>query len=91
MLAVEAVRDELTSRVKLIDHPVCILLHTSCENDYLVVLGHLTKELCAVRSDQEVRLASTVIALIDVMDQRLVKVENESVFAGSCESVISAQ
>ena len=66
MLTVQAVRDQLTVWIKLVNDPVCILLHACSEDDYLVVLRHLAKELVAVGSDEKVRLAT--VAIIDVMD-----------------------
>lgn len=66
MLTVQTVRNQLTVWIKLVNDPVCILLHTCSENYYLVVLSHLAKELVAEGSDEEVRLAT--IAIIDVMD-----------------------
>ena len=66
MLTVQSVRDQFAVWIKLVNDPVCILLHTCSENDYLVVLSHLAKELVAVGSDEEVRLAT--VAIIDVMD-----------------------
>ena len=66
MLTVQSVRDQFAVWIKLVNNPVCILLHTCSENDYLVVLSHLAKELVAVGSDEEVRLAT--VAIIDVMD-----------------------
>ena len=66
MLTVQTVRNQLTVWIKLVNDPVCILLHTCSENYYLVVLCHLAKELVAEGSDEEVRLAT--IAIIDVMD-----------------------
>ena len=66
MLTVQSVRDQFAVWIKLVNNPVCILLHTCSENYYLVVLSHLAKELVAVGSDEEVRLAT--VAIIDVMD-----------------------
>ena len=67
MLTVQAVRDQLTVWIKLVNHPVCILLHACSEDDYLVVLRHLAKELVAVGSDEEVGLPT--VAIVDVVDQ----------------------
>ena len=89
MLTVQTVRNQLTVRIKLVNDPVCILLHTSSENYYLVVLSHLAKELVAVGSDEEVRLAT--IAIIDVMDQCFVKVEHQGVFLLLIESIVAVE
>ena len=67
MLTVQAVRDQLTVWIKLVNDPVCILLHSCGEDDYLVVLRHLAKELVAVGSDEEVGLPT--VAIVDVVDQ----------------------
>ena len=78
MLAVESVRDQLLFGVKLVHNPVSVLLHARCEDDHLVELGHLSEELMAERSDQEIGLL--IVTIVDVVNQSLIQVEDESVF-----------
>ena len=71
-------RDQLLFRVKLVHNPVCVLLHARCEDDHLVELGHLSEELMAERSDQEIGLL--IVTIVDVVNKSLIQVEDESVF-----------
>lgn len=87
MLAVQAVGDELFVWVELVNHPIGVLLHASRENYDFVVLCHLPKELVAEGPDEEVRLVAG--PLVNVVDQRLVEVEHESVLPLRAETTIA--
>ena len=79
MLTVEAMRNQLTSWIKLVDDPVCVFLNTCSEYDNLIELGHLAQEVMAEGSDQKVRFSA--FAIIDIMDECLVEVEHKRVLA----------
>ena len=51
MLTVESMCYELALRVKLINDPVSVLLHTRREDHDFVELGHLSEELATVWPD----------------------------------------
>ena len=71
VLAIEPMVD-VASLVNLVDDPVSILLHTRGEDDDLVELRQLREKLHAVWPNQEVGVG----AVDDVVDQRLVQVED---------------
>ena len=58
--------DKVTIRVKLVNDPVSILLHTRREYNNFIVLGHLTQELIAEGPDQEVWLA--LVTIFNIMN-----------------------
>ena len=79
--------------VKLVEDPVCIVLHRSREDDKLVDFTHLLKELVGTWPDQEMSaylgLVLRVAILVEaasallhfyIMNQCLVKVENQGEF-----------
>lgn len=57
MLSVKSMADEMV-RVYLINHPISIILHRSCEYDYLIVFVHFFKKLANSWSDQAFTLVS---------------------------------
>lgn len=63
--------------VNLINDPISVLLDTGRKHDKLVVLAHLTDEFFAEWTQQEVG----VWAILNVVDQGLVQIQNESVTA----------
>ena len=71
-------RDQLLFGVKLVHNPVGVLLHARREDDHLVELSHLSEELMAERSDQEIGLL--IVTIVDVVNKSLIQVEDESVF-----------
>ena len=62
VLSVKAVGDQIFG-VKLVEDPVCVVLHRRREDDYLVSCIHLTKEFMGAGSDQKM---ATRIRLIQV-------------------------
>ncbi len=52
MLPVQSIFDVMIC-VKLVQDPICIILHGRCKDYYLVELWHLAKELLSVGPYQE--------------------------------------
>lgn len=72
VLSVKPVAD-VAFGVELIEHPVCVVLHRSCENDNFVLPLHPLQERAATRPHEKVAL----IAHLHIVDQRLVQVEHQ--------------
>ena len=92
MLAVQAMLDVL-ALVNSIHNPVCIVLHCSRENNYLIKLRELGQELVAVRSNHiekvifsflkffEVSLLVLLLLGIDEVYECLIKVKDQRILA----------
>ena len=74
MLSVESVLDVIAD-IDLVNDLICILLQSSCENHYLIVLRHSFNKLDTARSDQE----ETIVLVLDIVDKCLIEIQNEAV------------
>jgi len=74
MLPVESEGDA-TLLVDLIEDPVGVILHRSCEDYHFVDLAHLFEEFVAARPHSEATLASSFI----IMDECLVQIKHQGV------------
>jgi len=75
VLPVKSVRDS-AFLVQKVQHAVCIVLHSRCEDHNLIKLGHILQELVGSRPDQEVPL---VAAHFKEMNQGFIQVKHQSV------------
>ena len=63
VLSIESVRDHIFS-VELVEHPVCVVLHSRSKDNHFVNLIHLAKEFLRTRSNQEVASDLRVIQIV---------------------------
>jgi len=75
VLSVESVLDEV-GVLHLVECPVCVVLHSRCEDDQLIMLVHDPQELLGPRPDPE--LTSAVVPLLK-MHQGLIQVKHKRV------------
>ena len=93
MLPVQSVADE-SFWVKLIQHPVCIVLHRSCKYHDFVVLLHLCQEHVRTRPYQEVTayccvmvvgiITESAVRQLHVVNESLVQVQHERELSVFC-------
>jgi len=74
VLSVKSVRDPFTG-VQLVQHPVCVVLLTSCENHNFVFFRHLSQKLAGSWPDQEISL---IVRHLNVVAQSLIQVKNQT-------------
>jgi len=69
MLSVKSVAYK-SLRINLVDDPVCVILHGSCEYDNLIVFVHLLQKLTNPRSNETLAL----ISLFKVVNKSFVQI-----------------
>ena len=63
--------------VQLVQHPICVVLLTSCENDNFVFFTHLSKELTDSWPDQKIAM---IVRHLYVVYKCLIKIKNQAEF-----------
>ena len=77
MLPVKSVGDHEAILVEVIQDPISVVRHRSCEDDHLIVKGHFLEELNCPRSYEVATLL--IVVILVKMYQSLIKVKDESV------------